>query len=95
MKRFSLLTDDMSTCYISGRTDNIHIHEVYFGTANRKKSIKWGCCIPLTAELHTESNKGVHHNDALNKHLKEIMQVAFEEKYSKEKFMSIFNKNYL
>jgi len=94
-KRFSLLTADMTTCYISKRTDNIHIHEVFFGTANRKKSIEYGCCVPLTGVLHNESKDGVHFDKTLNKRLKQEMQVAFEKKYSHEKFIEVFNKNYL
>lgn len=95
MKRFSLLTDDMATCYITGRKENIHIHEVFYGTANRKKSIKYGCCVPLTAEMHNASSKGVHFNKDFDLCLKHKMQRAFEEKYSHEFFMEIFHKNYL
>lgn len=95
MKRFSLLTDNMKKCYLTGRTDNIHIHEVYYGTANRKKSIVWGCCVPLTAEFHNASDKGVHFNKEVDTRLKREMQLAFEKKYSHEKFMDVFHKNYL
>lgn len=95
MKRFSLLTSDMKTCYISGTTKDIHIHEVFYGTANRVKSIKYGCCVPLTANLHNTSNKGVHFDKSLDMRLKREMQQAFEEKYSHEKFMEVFHKNYL
>ena len=95
MKRFSLLTKDMTTCYISGTKNNIHIHEVYFGSANRKKSIVWGCCVPLTADLHNMSDKGVHFNKALDLRLKREMQGAFERLYGHVKFMEIFHKNYL
>lgn len=95
MKRFSLLTDDMTKCYVSGVTYDIHIHEVFYGTANRKKSIEYGCCVPLTARLHNGSNKGVHFNKALDMRLKREMQKAFEKKYSHEEFMEIFHKNYL
>lgn len=94
-KRFSLLTDDMKTCYITGRTDNIHIHEVFFGTANRKKSIDWGCCVPLTGIMHNQSKLGVHFNPKLNLELRQKMQKAFEEKYSYELFMEVFHKNYI
>lgn len=93
--RFSLLTDDMTTCYISGTKKDIQIHEVFFGTANRKKSILYGCCVPLTAVLHNSSNKGVHLDKALDMRLKREMQVAFENKYSHDKFMEVFHKNYL
>lgn len=94
-KRFSLLTDNMKRCYLTGETTNIHIHEVFFGSANRKKSIEWGCCVPLTGKLHNQSNEGVHFNKNLDLMLKREMQKAFEKKYSHDQFMKVFNKNYL
>lgn len=95
MKRFSLLTTDMTTCYISSTKKDIHIHEVFYGTANRKKSIQHGCCVPLMASLHNMSDKGVHFNKTLDMRLKREMQRAFEKVYSHEEFMSVFHKNYL
>ena len=93
--RFSLLTNNMTICYLTKRTDNIHIHEVFYGTANRKKSIKWGCCVPLTGEKHNQSSEGVHFNSKLDLTLKQEMQKAFEEKHSHELFMEVFCRNYL
>lgn len=95
MKRFSLLTDDMTKCYITGSTKDIHIHEVFFGSANRKKSIQWGCCVPLRADWHNMSNYGVHFNRELDLKLKREMQKAFEEKYSHEKFIEVFHQSWL
>lgn len=94
-KRFSLLTKDMERCYLSGTTKDIHIHEVFYGSANRRKSIKYGCCVPLTASLHNMSNNGVHFDKTLDMRLKREMQAAFEKKYSHEKFMEVFGRNYL
>lgn len=94
MKRFSLLTDDMKKCYITGSRQDIHIHEVFFG-ANRKNSIKWGCCIPLRSDWHNMSSYGVHFNRELDLKLKREMQKAFEEKYGHEKFMEVFHKSWL
>lgn len=94
-KRYSLLTDNMKKCYITGSTQDIHIHEVYYGSADRKKSIEYGCCVPLRADYHNMSNYGVHFNKALDLRLKREMQEAFEKKYSHEKFMEVFHKNYL
>lgn len=94
-KRFSLLTDNMKKCYITGSTQNIHIHEVFYGNANRKKSIEWGCCVPLRADYHNASSYGVHFNRELDLKLKREMQKAFEEKYDHDTFMKVFHKNYL
>ena len=75
-KRFSLLTDDMSKCYITGSTQDIHIHEVYFGTADRKKSIEYGCCVPLRADYHNMSSHGVHFNKDLDLRLKNLIKTT-------------------
>ena len=94
-KRYSLLTDDMKKCYITGSTRDIHIHEVYYGYADRKKSIEYGCCVPLRADYHNMSSHGVHFNKDLDLRLKREMQEAFEKKYGKKKFFEVFHKNYL
>lgn len=91
----SIMQADMSKCYICGTTQNLHTHEVFFGSADRKKSIKWGCYVKLCARHHNMSNEGVHFNKQLNYQLKKKCQTAFEEKYSHEQFMKIFRKNYL
>lgn len=93
-KRFSILTDDMTRCYITGSTINIHIHEIFFGSF-RQKSIKWGCCVPLRADWHNMSNYGVHYDHDLDIKLKKECQKRFEEIYGHEKFMEVFRKNYL
>ena len=94
MKRYSILTDDMHKCYITGSTLNIHIHEVFFG-AFRNKSIKYGCCVPLRADYHNMSSHGVHFDRELDLKLKCECQRKFEEIHGHEKFMEVFKKNYL
>lgn len=95
-KRFSLLTEDMTTCIETGEKGNIHIHEVFFGTADRKKSIEWGCCIPLIERMHdTNFPTSIHNDKGMNYRYKRLMQKAFEEKYGHEKFMEVFIKNNL
>lgn len=93
-ERYSLLTLNMSKCYACGKDHNIEIHEVYFGTADRKKSIEWDCTIPLCQEHH-RGNSGVHFDKDLDLRLKKEMQKAFEKEYSHDKFIEIFKKNYL
>lgn len=60
MKRlWSIFTgDDMSTCFITGRTDNIEIHHVFGGRMGlREKSEKYGFVVPLTAEYHVNGSR--------------------------------------
>lgn len=90
--RFSILTDDLSHCFICGATKH-SIHEIYFGR-NRVNSMKWGCCVPLCFNHHTGS-EGVHNVPALDSLLKQMCQLKFNEVYPEVDFMSIFMKNYL
>ena len=85
----------MTKCFICGTRNNLHIHEIYYGTANRKKSIEYGCYVSLCAYHHNMSDYGVHYNKALDLNLKQKCQRRFEEKYGHAKFMETFNKNYL
>lgn len=85
----------MTKCFICGARNNLHIHEIYYGTANRKKSIEYGCYVSLCAYHHNMSDYGVHYNKALDLNLKQECQRRFEEIYDNAKFMETFNKNYL
>ena len=93
MNRFSIL-HDMKKCYVCGKQRQA-IHEVYFGTANREQSIKYGCCVGLCYEHHNGSNQGVHFNKALDKRLKQECQMKFNQEYPDLNFIKIFGKNYL
>ena len=89
-KRFSILTNDLTRCYVCGKPKQ-HLHEVYFGK-NRKNSMIYGCVVPLCYEHH-EGNTGVHHNIELDNALKKKCQKEFEKTYSIP-FISVFYKNY-
>lgn len=91
----SIMQSDMSKCYVCGTTLDLCTHEIYYGLANRPKSIKWGCYVRLCNNHHNMSNDGVHFNPKLDKRLKEDCQKAFEREYGHTLFMSVFHKNYL
>ena len=95
MKRYSILQKE-ARCYVCDTSQNIHIHEVYYGK-NRQNSIKWGCCVYLCGKHHNQSNEGVHFNNRLDQELKVKMEQQFLKVYNKatEDFISIFKKNYL
>ena len=50
MKRHSIL-NNLDKCFFCGKPKEC-IHEVYYGTANRKISIKNGFCVGLCHEHH-------------------------------------------
>lgn len=82
-------------CWKCHDTRNLHTHEVFYGTANRKKSIDYGLQVKLCGKHHNLSTEGVHFNKALDKELKTYAQKKFEELYGHDKFMEIFKRNYL
>lgn len=81
-------------CWVCGSYNTVE-HHVFFGSANRKKSEEYGLKVYLCGTHHNASDKGVHFNPTLDKTLKQFAQKKFEEKYSHEKFMEVFHKNYL
>ena len=96
MKRYSIITDDLNHCIVCGKTKEA-LHEVFFGTANRKKSIEHGLVIPLCNMHHNMSDAGIHYNKEFDNQVKIIGQKAFMKYYHKsvEEFRQIFGKNYL
>lgn len=83
-------------CLVCGTTYNLHSHHIFFGTANRKQSEKYGLKVWLCAYHHNMSNEGVHFNKHLDNHLKQMGQRHFEARYgSRDMFIEKFGKSYL
>lgn len=90
----SLLSKEKE-CFICGTTYNLHKHHIYPGTANRKLSEKWGCWCYLCAYHHNMSNAGVHFNREADLKLKQYCQRVFEQKFGKERFVTVFGRSWL
>ena len=86
-------------CYITGRTDNLHEHHVYFGTSNRKLSEKYGLKIWIVGELHNLGDFGVHgkYGHELDLKIKREVQIKAMEHYgwSVEDFIRRFGRSYI
>lgn len=82
-------------CYITHSTLNLHKHHIFYGTALRKQSEKWGCWVYLTGEYHNLSDKGVHFDHDLDLRLKRECQQRFEALHGHAMFMMVFGRNYL
>lgn len=89
-ERFSIMTDDLTKCYICGSTP-VEIHEIYAG-ANRKQSMKHGFCIPLCSKHHVFVQLNRYQ---LARTIKKMCQIKFEEQNSHKEFMDIIGKSYL
>ena len=76
-------------------TQNLHLHHIYEGNANRRQSDKYGFTAYLCGRHHNLSNEGIHFDQELDLWLKKRCQEKFEENHSREEFMQIIGRNYL
>lgn len=83
-------------CYICGTTLNLHLHHIFYGTANRKLSDTDGCVVYLCQRHHTGA-AGVHSNRKVDLTLKARCQIEWQKQYNKtiEDFIKRYGRNYL
>ena len=83
--------------YITGQTNNLHRHHIYFGHGLRQISEDNGFVVYLAGWLHNQSNEGVHGKNGreLDLMLKQHCQRKFEETHSREEFIKLIGRNYL
>ena len=102
--RYSIISPLTGKCMICGSTDRVAIHEVMFGSANRKKSIEDGLCVNLCWNHHNGSNYGVHFNKDLDLKLKKQAEKIWIAEYTDKddsyqnrinSFIKRYGKNYL
>ena len=80
---WSIFTDDMNTCIITGRTDHVERHHIFGGRLGLKtKSEAYGFIVPLHESVHpngvmcsTDDWKELDHK------LKRACQEYYEENY--------------
>jgi hypothetical protein len=84
-------------CYITGATDNIHEHHIFFGSGKRKLSEKYGLKIWLRADWHNMADYGVHFDKELDLQIKQMAQRKAMQHYewTVEDFIGIFGKSYI
>lgn len=90
----SIITDDMSKCYVCGGRAT-EKHHVLHGYGNRKLAERYGLVVGLCHYCHNEPPNGVHFNAALDLQLKQEAQRVFEAKYGHELWIREFMRNYL
>lgn len=79
-------------CRYSGQAYAV-LHEVFFGNGTRQLSIKYGLQVRISSDIHTDIH--AHPLHGLDLELKKEYQGIFESKYSHEKFMELFGRDYL
>lgn len=96
----SIMQTDKEYCYLCGRNASadyygLDEHHIFFGTANRKLSEKYGLKVYL---CHDRCHlNGVHKNAEIDKKLKaEAQRIAMEHyQWTEEEFIKIFGRNYI
>lgn len=99
----SILHDKQDhTCYLCMLLNSDHDtrtglqeHHVIPGTAGRKLSEHYGLKVYLCLQHHTAGPMAVHNNRTMERLLQVRAQKAFEKKYSHEKWMEVFGKNFI
>ena len=81
-------------CYLCGRKTCLERHHILSGVANRKLSEKYGLWVYLCHDCHTGTD-GAQYNPEKNRELRKQAQIAFEELYGHQKWLSVFMKNYI
>jgi len=81
--------------FLSGRTDHLEEHHIFYGQGRRKLSERYGLKVWLSHDEHNEPPNGVHFNIALRRHLEALGQRAFEKHYPDLDLVVIFGRNYL
>jgi hypothetical protein len=81
--------------WLSGRTDNLEEHHIFYGQGRRKLSERYGLKVWLTHDEHNEPPHGVHFNQELRRALERAGQTAFERRYPELDFVGIFGRNCL
>lgn len=90
----SIIQTNKEQCFLC-KGQAMEEHHCIHGTANRKLSEKYGLKVYLCADCHRTGKLAVHKNFFTDLKIKQIAQKTFEYKYSHEKFMEVFKKNYL
>lgn len=89
----SLLPTEEGRCYLCGRSGDTCRHEVFYGTANRANSKKYGTWVNICPRCHNE----VHNdpNRRLDAYLKINAQWWFEQAYSRDEFVKVYGRSWL
>lgn len=89
------IMQDKKECFICKRTDNLHLHHVYFGK-NRKISDENGFTCYLCYDHH-EGSDGVHGKNGhkIDTYLKKTCQERYERTHERIEFLYLIGRNYL
>ena len=91
---WSILTGKDKRCFVTGRTEGLQKHHIFYGRGRREISDKNGFWVWLTAEEHLAGLGGLHAHPGkgLDLALKCLCQRKYEEKYGREQMVCVHGK---
>ena len=95
------IIQDKKECFITGSTQGLHNHHIFYGRANRKISDKYGLTIWLTnqchLELHTSPPNAMFVDKVKALQIKQMAQKKAMEHYgwTVEEWIKKFGKSYI
>ena len=90
----SIIQDDLTRCYLCGRTGSLETHHVFGGVANRRISEKYGLTVKLCPNCHRGTD-GAQYDKQKNLLLKRDAQFSFERTHTRAEWFRLIGKNYL
>lgn len=94
----SVFTEDLGTCYYTGRTDHTEVHHIYPGPC-RSASTRYGYVLPLHASIHPNGafcTLSPERRRYIDLQMRQMAQRHFEREHgTREQFRQIFGRNYL
>lgn len=84
---------EKSECYYCGRWDDIEVHHVFGGVANRRMSEKYGLKVDLCPACHRKAHSW--QGEEMRQELHEEFQDKFEREHSRKEFIELFGRSYL
>lgn len=91
-KYYSIFTNDLHHCFITGDADGVHVHHI-FGGAKKHLSEKYGFLLPLRYDWHNGTSYSIHQDLSLALQYKIQCQEYYLKHYgTKEQFISEFQK---
>lgn len=82
-------------CFVCKTKNNLHMHHIFYGTANREVSERNGFKVYLCGYHHNLSNFGVHFDNKLDIALKRYAQQLYEQEHTRADFIKLVGKSYL
>ena len=87
-----IMDTEQGKCFICGYQGQTVVHEVFYGTANRKQSKEWGTWVNICPRCH----RFLHANpsDEVSRELERTAYKLFCSIYGRDKFREVFGRYY-